>query len=404
VLTFAALASYINHRYLHFPNTIALMAISLGLSLVIVILGTANVIDQELIEEFVESLQFDKVLLHGLLAYLLFAGALTIDLHALRGVLAQIIAFATFSVVVSGAIAGTIFWGIATLLGFDIEIIHGLLFGALIAPTDPVAVLGILKGARAPQRLQTTMAGESLFNDGVGVVVFLTLASIAFSGKEPALTELGKFLLLEAGGGAALGLSLGWITYLLMRPIDEYSVEVLLSLAVVSGGYALATALHMSGPIVVVIAGIIIGNQARSTAMSDITRRYLDNFWELLDDILNAVLFALVGLEVIAIQLDWQYATTGILAIPIVLIARLISIAIPGATLHAIGLVPFHRNLLAALSWGGLRGGISIALALSLPNSPERDLLVTAAYIVVTFSVLVQGLTFGSLVKRFFPT
>ena len=176
---------------------------------------------------------------------------------------------------------------------------------------------------------------------------------------------MGKFLLLEAGGGAALGLGLGWITYRLMHSIDEYSVEVLLSLAVVSGGYALATALHMSGPIVVVIAGIIIGNQARSTAMSDITRRYIDNFWELLDDILNAVLFALVGLEVVAIQLDWQYAFTGILAIPVVLAARLISIAIPGTALHVIGLMPFHRKLLAALSWGGLRGGISIALALS---------------------------------------
>lgn len=404
VLSFAAVASYINHRYLHFPNTIALMAISLGLSLIIVLLGTANIIDRELIEGFVESLHFDKVLLHGMLAYLLFAGALTIDLQSLRGVLAQITAFATFSVALSGVIAGTIFWVIATSLGFEIEIIHGLLFGALIAPTDPVAVLGILKGARAPRTLQTTMAGESLFNDGVGVVIFLTLASVAFSGKEPALTELGKFLLLEAGGGAALGLGLGWITYRLMHSIDEYSVEVLLSLAVVSGGYALATALHMSGPIVVVIAGIIIGNQARSTAMSDITRRYLDNFWELLDDILNAVLFALVGLEVVAIQLDWQYAFTGILAIPVVLAARLISIAIPGTALHVIGLMPFHRKLLAALSWGGLRGGISIALALSLPTSPERDLLVTAAYIVVTFSVLVQGLTFGNLIRRFFPS
>jgi len=404
VLSFAAVASYINHRYLQFPNTIALMAISLGLSLIIVLLGTANIIDRELIEGFVESLHFDKVLLHGMLAYLLFAGALTIDLQYLRGVLAQITAFATFSVALSGVIAGTIFWVIATSLGFEIEIIHGLLFGALIAPTDPVAVLGILKGARAPRTLQTTMAGESLFNDGVGVVIFLTLASVAFSGKEPALTELGKFLLLEAGGGAALGLGLGWITYRLMHSIDEYSVEVLLSLAVVSGGYALATALHMSGPIVVVIAGIIIGNQARSTAMSDITRRYLDNFWELLDDILNAVLFALVGLEVVAIQLDWQYAYTGILAIPVVLSARLISIAIPGAALHVIGLMPFQRKLLAALSWGGLRGGISIALALSLPTSPERDLLVTAAYIVVTFSVLVQGLTFGNLIKRFFPS
>jgi CPA1 family monovalent cation:H+ antiporter len=404
VLSFAAAASYLNHRYMHFPPTIALMAVSLTLSLIVVALGTANVIDQELIREFVESLHFDEVLLHGFLAYLLFAGALTIDISALRGVMVQTATLATFSVVASGAIAGTLFWGIATLFGFEISLVHGLLFGALIAPTDPVAVLGILKRAGAPKTLETTMAGESLFNDGVGIVIFLTLASVAFAGKEAVLSDVGGFLLLEAGGGAILGLALGWITYRLMRPIDDYSVEVLLSLAMVSGGYALATALHMSGPIVVVVAGIIIGNQARSMAMSDITRRYLDNFWELLDDILNAVLFALVGLEVVAVHLDWHYAMAGLLAIPVVLVARLISVAVPGATFHVIGLVPFKRNVLAALTWGGLRGGISIALALSLPTSPERDLLVTTAYIVVTFSVLVQGLTFGRLIKRLFPS
>jgi len=404
VLSFAAAASYLNHRYMHFPPTIALMAVSLTLSLIVVALGTANVIDQELIREFVESLHFDEVLLHGFLAYLLFAGALTIDISALRGVMVQTATLATFSVVASGAIAGTLFWGIATLFGFEISLVHGLLFGALIAPTDPVAVLGILKRAGAPKTLETTMAGESLFNDGVGIVIFLTLASVAFAGKEAVLSDVGGFLLLEAGGGAILGLALGWITYRLMRPIDDYSVEVLLSLAMVSGGYALANALHMSGPIVVVVAGIIIGNQARSMAMSDITRRYLDNFWELLDDILNAVLFALVGLEVVAVHLDWHYAMAGLLAIPVVLVARLISVAVPGATFHVIGLVPFKRNVLAALTWGGLRGGISIALALSLPTSPERDLLVTTAYIVVTFSVLVQGLTFGRLIKRLFPS
>ena len=403
VLSFAAAASYINHRYLHLPATIALMAVSLILSSVIVVLGTAHVIDQESTREFVESLHFDEVLLHGLLAYLLFAGALHINLDALRGVLVQTATLATFSVVASGAIAGTAFWGVATLLGFEVDLVHGLLFGALIAPTDPVAVLGILKRAGAPKSLETTMAGESLFNDGIGVVVFLTIASIAFAGGEPALSEVGGFLLLEAGGGAILGLGLGWIAYLLMRSIDDYSVEVLLSLAMVSGGYALATALHLSGPIVVVVAGIIIGNQARSSAMSATMRQYLDNFWELLDDILNAVLFALVGLEIVAVQLDWQYAVAGLLAIPIVLAARLISVAVPGATFHVVGLLPFQRNVLAALTWGGLRGGISIALALSLPASPERDLLVTAAYFVVTFAVLVQGLTFGRLIKRLFP-
>ena len=403
LLSFAAIASYVNHRFIRFPQTIALMALSLSLSLIVVFLGTVEFIDPILIKDTVASLHFDEVLLHGLLAYLLFAGALHIKFELLRGVLGQIITLATISVLTSGLIAGGLFWYIANLLGFQVGFIHGLLFGTLIAPTDPVAVLGILKRAGAPKTLETTMAGESLFNDGVGVVIFLTVASVAFTGTDPVLSDVGAFLLLEVGGGVLLGAALGWLAYLLMRPIDDHSVEVLLSLALVSGGYALAIALHISGPIVVVVAGIIIGNKARSMAMSDVTRDYLDNFWELIDDILNAVLFAFVGLEVVAIQLDWDYALVGILAIPAVILARLISISIPGITFHFIGLVPFDRNVLAALTWGGLRGGISVALALSLPDSPERYLLVTASYIVVVFSVLVQGLTFGRLVQRLFP-
>ncbi len=402
ILSFAAIASYLNHRYIQLPQTIALMAISLILSLMLVVLGIAGIIDKTPIDAFVEALNFDEILLHCLLAYLLFAGALHINLEALKGVIGQIITLATFSVVASGVMAGAMFWGIATLLGFNVGFIHGLLFGTLIAPTDPVAVLGILKKAGAPKTLETTMAGESLFNDGIGVVIFLTVASVAFTGEDPVLSEIGTFLLLEVGGGAVLGLLLGWVTYILMRPVDDYSIEVLLSLALVSGGYALAISLHISGPIVVVVAGIIIGNKARSTAMSETTRGYLDNFWELIDDILNVVLFALVGLEVVAIQLDWNHALVGVFAIPAVLLARFISILFPGAMFHFIGLLPFKRDVLYALTWGGLRGGISIALALSLPASPERDLLVTAAYIVVTFSVLVQGLTFGNLVKKLF--
>tara|TARA_Y100000588_G_scaffold221915_1_gene235816 strand:+ start:4477 stop:5730 length:1254 start_codon:yes stop_codon:yes gene_type:complete len=403
LLSFAAIGSYVNHRFIRFPQTIALMALSLSLSLIVVFLGTVEVIDPVLIKDTVASLHFDQVLLHGLLAYLLFAGALHIKFDLLRGVLGQITTLATISVLTSGVIAGGLFWYIANLLGFQVGFIHGLLFGTLIAPTDPVAVLGILKRAGAPKTLETTMAGESLFNDGVGVVIFLTVASVAFTGTDPVLSDVGAFLLLEVGGGVLLGAMLGWLAFLLMRPIDDHSVEVLLSLAIVSGGYALAIALHISGPIVVVVAGIIIGNKARSMAMSDVTRDYLDNFWELIDDILNAVLFAFVGLEVVAIQLDWDYALLGILAIPAVILARLISISIPGLTFHFIGLVPFDRNVLAALTWGGLRGGISVALALSLPDSPERDLLVTASYIVVVFSVLVQGLTFGRLVQKLFP-
>jgi CPA1 family monovalent cation:H+ antiporter len=403
VITVAALTSYVNHRYFQFPSTIALMAVALLGSLALVALGTAGVVDQEAIGDWVTSLNFGTVFLQGILGYLLFAGALHINLTSLRGVLPSIATFATFSVIVSAFIVGAIFWQVVRLFGFDIPFIYALLFGAVVAPTDPVAVLGILKSAGAPKSLETRIAGESLFNDGVGVVVFLTVASLALSGESPELTHVGTFLLEEAIGGALVGLVLGFLTFRLMRSIDAYAVEVLLSLALVSGGYALATAIHVSGPIAIVVAGIIIGNQGRATAMSETTRRYLDNFWEMIDEVLTAVLFVLVGVVVIDIELTGAFLAVGIVAVPIGLFGRFVSLAAPATAFHLVGIRRFGKRTVVAMTWGGLRGGVSVALALSLPASPERDLIVTASYVVVAFAVLVQGLTFGRLVKKLFP-
>ncbi len=404
VVAFAAATSYLNHRYLHLPSTIALMAAALLGSLGIVALGTAGVVDQESVRGWVESLDFGTVFLQGILGYLLFAGALHINLTALRGSLPSIASFATFSVVLSAFLVGVIFWQVARWIGFDLPFIYALTFGAVVAPTDPVAVLGILGSVRAPRRLSTTIAGESLFNDGVGVVVFLTVASVAASGHSPDLAHVGTFFLEEAVGGAVIGLALGFGAYWLMRTIDEYTVEVLLSLALVSGGYAFAAAIHVSGPIAIVVAGIIIGNQGRATAMSETTKRYLDHFWELVDEILTAVLFVLVGIVVIDIELTEASLLAGALAVPIGLAARLVSLSLPGLAFHLVGIRTFDPKTVVALTWGGLRGGVSVALALSLPPSDERDLIVTASYVVVAFAVLVQGLTFGRLVERLFPS
>ena len=400
VISFAAAASYVNHRFLRLPNTVALMAIALLGSLALVAAGAFGIFDTEQAENIVESIAFDQVVLQGMLGYLLFAGALHINLAQLRTAIMPVATFATIGVLISAATAGTLFYFGARLLGFDLPFIYALVFGALIAPTDPVAVLGILKQVRAPRSLETTIASESLFNDGIGVVVFLTVLSVAVSGHDPNIGEVLTFLTEEAVGGAILGLVLGAGVLVLMRGIDVHQVEVLMTLALVSGGYALATALHFSGPITVVVAGIIIGNYGRSIAMSETTHDYVDRFWELLDEILNAILFILVGIEVIVISITGPLIFAGVLAIGAVLFARFVSIAGPVAVFRLIGSGRFGPGSIRILTWGGLRGGISIALALSIPASEERDLLVTAAYVVVVFSILVQGLTFGPLVRR----
>ena len=399
ILSLAALASYINHRFVRLPATMGLMVIGLLLSLGFVLLGKTGIIDVVHAANFVRGIDFSDTLLHGMLAFLLFAGALHVDLSDLASEKWVIGVLATVGVVLATFATGGLFWAGAQLLGYDLPLLYALLFGALISPTDPIAVLGILKQSGAPISLETKITGESLFNDGIGVVVFLTILDIVVSGEAPAAGEVAAFLLDEAVGGALLGLLLGWLVYRLLRSVDAYPVEVLLTLALAAGGYSLAEALHVSAPIAIVVAGLLIGNHGRAFAMSDQTREHLDTFWELLDEVLNAVLFVLIGLEVIALSLDWGYLGLGGVAIVAALLARLLSVGLP------LGLMRLGRTFtpgaVSILTWGGLRGGISIALALSLPPTPERDLILTVTYVVVVFSVLVQGLTLGPLIRRF---
>lgn len=284
-----------------------------------------------------------------------------------------------------------------------LPLIYCFLFGALISPTDPIAVLGILKKAQAPKQLETKITGESLFNDGIGVVVFLTLLSLVQSGPHAAEPfSIAKLLAVEAGGGILYGIGLGYIAYSLIKRIDNYHVEILLTLATVMGGYRFAEAIHVSAPLAIVVAGLMVGNHGRYLGMSDLTREHLDTFWELIDEILNAVLFVLIGLELLVISHTLNMVTAGLLLIPCVLLARFVSVG------SIIGLMrrfsDFPRGSIRIMTWAGLRGGISVALALSLPLGPERDLLVTITYCIMTFSILVQGLTVGHVVRYFYST
>lgn len=408
LITLAAVFSYINHRVLGLPTTIGLMILAMILSIGLIGAGHVFPSVRETADRTMQSINFDKTLLHGMLGYLLFAGALHIDLSDLRKHTTVIATLATVGVVVSTAIVGSVVWLIAGALGLPLEFIHCLLFGALISPTDPIAVLSILKSLHAPQDLETQIAGESLFNDGVGVVIFLALLGFAGAshGGEP--TGVGTVTVLfikEAIGGAVFGLGIGLLAYKMLMDIDNYQVEVLISLALVTGGYALADAFHISGPIAMVVAGLLIGNHGRAFAMSETTREHLDTFWELVDEILNAVLFVLIGLEVLLLAIDRHYVLAGVLAIPTVLAARFISVGLPFAVLPIKGKRVPHAVKL--MTWGGLRGGISVALALSLRDElghgmdrQVSDAILVMTYVVVVFSIIVQGLTIAPLLRR----
>ncbi len=396
----AALFSYVNERFLKLPATIGLMALGLSFSLVMVALGTIGIPVHRQAVAFMQRIDFNETLMHGLLSFLLFAGALHFNVRNLFGQKWFIGTLASVGVALSTCLVGVLTYYAFGLIDVEIPFLYCLLFGALISPTDPIAVLGILKKAGAPKSLETKIVGESLFNDGVGVVVFLVLLGVATRGMtDPA--DVGLLFLEEAGGGALLGAALGFLTATMMRTIDDYRVEILLTLALVMGGYALADALHMSGPIAVVVAGLVIGSHARHSAMSETTRQYLDTFWELVDELLNAVLFVLIGLEILALTFEGRYLAAGLIGIPIVLAARFISVALP---LHLFRLWrTFSPYAAIILTWGGLRGGISVAMALSLPPGQVRDAIVGATYVIVVFSILVQGLTIERLIRATTP-
>ncbi|GBE12007.1 Na(+)/H(+) antiporter NhaP [bacterium BMS3Bbin14] len=402
LITVAAFFGYVNERYIGLPQTIGLMVLSLVFSLALLGLGRSGLFPlDDQVGRLVGQLNFYDTLMHGMLGFLLFAGALHVNFNDLLGEKWIIFLLATMGVLVSTLLVGGLAWFTLYLLGLGLPLLYCLLFGALISPTDPIAVLGIMKKAGAPKDLETTVTGESLFNDGIGVVVFLALLSLVHGSQEPDFGEIGKLFLVEAGGGLLYGAALGYFCYHLLKRVDNYQVEVLITLATVTGGYRLAEVLHLSAPLAIVVAGLLVGNHGRHLAMSPLTRRHLDTFWELVDGILNAVLFVLIGLECLVLPLDIRLVVAGFLLIPVVLLARFISV---GASVTALRWRRgFSPGTVKILTWAGLRGGISVALALSLPLGPERNSIITVTYVIMIFSILVQGLTVGRLVKRLRP-
>ena len=399
-LVITALLAYVNHRFVGLPITIGVMVTSLSLSLLLIgldKLGFAHSV-RAYEEALLHAIDFSDVLMQGMLSLLLFAGALHIDLSQLRTYRWQIALLAIGGTLLSTLVVGLLLWWVLPMIHLPLPLLYCLLFGALISPTDPIAVMGILKSAGAPKNLELVIAGESLFNDGVGVVIFSLLLAMLSSGEIPTATAVAQTLLHETGGGLLLGWVLGYVTFRLLRSIDQYQVEVLITLAAVMGGYALASRLHVSGPLAMVVAGLVIGNHGRTLAMSDTTRHHVDLFWELLDEILNAVLFVLIGMEVMVIQFHDGMHIAMLGAIVTTLIARWLTVGVPVGLWTRRFRLP--RGAGQVLTWGGLRGGISVALALSLPHGPEREALLALTYGVVVFSILGQGLTIGKVARH----
>jgi len=397
LITLSAGFSYINHRFIRLPKTIGLMIMALLVSLGLVLLGPFSFGLKAEAQRLLANIDFDETLLHGMLSFLLFAGALHVNLADLAKQKWIIGLLATVSVLGSTFGIGFISRWVLGILGIEMPLIDCLLFGALISPTDPIAVLGILKKAGVPESLETKITGESLFNDGVAVVIFLIFLEIATGARQVTTASVLGLFAKEALGGVGFGLIIGWIAYWMLKSIDDYQVEVLITLALVTGGFALADELHLSGPIAIVVAGLLIGNHGRLLAMSDQVRDHLDKFWELVDEVLNGVLFVLIGLEVLALTFSREYFIAGVLFIPLLLSVRLISVGFPVLIMRRFR--EFSPRVVTILTWGGLRGGISVALALSLPPGKNRELILAITYIIVVFSIIVQGLTIGKLVK-----
>ncbi|HTL35033.1 MAG TPA: sodium:proton antiporter [Kofleriaceae bacterium] len=400
IVTLTAALAYLNARFLRLPSTIGLMAIASCGSIAIVALDAAGVIDATNARALVARADLGPTLLHGMLGLLLFAGALHIDLRDLKEQRWAVGTLAVGSTILSTLLVGVATYFVLALLGTGLDLATALLFGALISPTDPIAVLATFREAGAPHDVEVQISGESLFNDGVGVVLFVVLAGVA-GGHDASAGDVATIFFREALGGAAFGLALGYVAFRLLRSIDDYSVEVLITLALVLGGYTAAETIHVSAPIAAVVAGLVIGNQGRRLAMSDVTREHVDLFWRLIDEILNAVLFLLIGLEATRLHVSHEVAIAAAVGVPLVLAARYVSVAVP-----LLALRPFHAfppNTTKMLTWGGLRGGISIALALSLPAGGERDMIVVMTYAIVAWSLLVQGLTLPRVLRRLTP-
>lgn len=398
LISLAAVFSYMNVRLFRLPSGILLMLVGTVVSVIIIIAGQLSPTFTAFIKQELALIDFSQFLLGILLSFLLFAGSLHVNFNDLKRSGLSIISFATMGTILSTVFIGTIVYYLFAALGVPFPYIGCLLFGALISPTDPIAVLGILKKANLDHAIEIKITGESLFNDGIGVVVFMTIAEVASLGIEQvSASQVGLLFLREAVGGILAGAAIGFVGYRLMKSIDHFQTEILISLAMVMGGYSLCHYLHVSGPLAMVVAGLWTGNQGRALAMSDTTRDYLEKFWEVTDEVLNAVLFMLIGLELVTVNVTWNYVLIGLLAAVAMLAARYCSLWIPAQIFR------FKQSLepktLEIMTWGGLRGGISIALALSLPKSATTDVIVSVAFVIVLFSILIQGFTMERFVR-----
>jgi CPA1 family monovalent cation:H+ antiporter len=401
VISLAAVLSYVNHRFIRLPTTIGVTLIALAMSLALVGADRLGLPAHAAAVRVVDRLDFRALVFDGMLPLLLFAGALNVDLPALAREKVSIALLASVGVLVSTALVGTLTWTLGRALGLRIDFVESLIFGALISPTDPIAVLGILRAAAAPKALEAQIAGEALFNDGVAVAVFSVLLGVAASEHGVGGVDAGAVALIfarEIAGSLLLGLVVGWVAFVMLRSVDDYQVEVLVTLALALGLYSLASALHTSGPLAVVVAGLLIGGRGRAQAMSPRTIQHLDVFWELVDEILNVMLFVLIGFELLVVPLSRELLVIGAAAIVVVLFARWLSV---GATVLALSRFErFAPHTVKILTWGGLRGGLSIAMALSLgPDIESRHAIQGVTYVVAVFSIAVQGLTFGRLVR-----
>ena len=408
LISLAAVASYVNYRYIKLPTTVGVMLVALIASLSLVLIGPYAGGFREQAAAMVSRIDFDQMVLHGMLAFLLFAGSIHVKFDDLGREWLPIFLLAVFGTLVSTFIVGGVTWLVLGWLELPIPFLHALLFGALISPTDPIAVLGIMKSVGVSRQLEVQVAGESLFNDGLGVVIFLVLlqlsglrdagGSAAIAPQSIGVSDVALLLLKEVGGALVLALAAGAVAYQMLKRVDNYQVEVLITIALAMGLYALTDALHLSAPIAVVVAGLFVGNRGRAFAMTEKTRAHVDGFWELVDELLNVVLFLLIGLELLVLPIEPGWLVAGVLAIPIVLAARWLSVT---AIIGPLGwMTAQSKGSISVLTWGGLRGAISVAMALSLPANDSRSLILTLTYFVVVFSILVQGLTITPLMRK----
>ena len=397
LIVLASIFAYLNYRFLKLPSTIGIMVIAIVVSIVLVMFGE-SVLPKTFrhLNNLMNSIDFTEVLMGAMLNFLLFAGGIHININDLKEQFRPVLIFSTAGVVISTFVVGFGMFYLLPFLGIHLPFIYCLVFGALISPTDPVAVLSILKQANVSKSLETKVAGESLFNDGMAVVVFTVVMQLAI-GKEVDLgvESIGLLLMKEAGGGILLGVLLGWVTSRLMREVDDYIISVLVTLSVVMGGYLIARQMHISGPLTMVAAGLFMGNFNVRFKMKSITQDYLIKFWELIDEILNAVLFLFIGFELLMIKDLRHFMVPGLLAIAVVLIARFISIWIPTKFMSL--RTRFSPQTVKVLVWGGIRGGVSIALAMSIPKSEYSEIILSITYCVVVFSIIVQGLTIAKV-------